>query len=148
MVVVSPGSSIQEAARIQVGQRIWLHRGGRFAIGMGTFELLVRVESTGSLNKAAAAMGMAYSKAWQSVRRAEGTLGFALLERQTGGRGGGGSTLSPEGKWIVRAFGLLVDESAETVERLGNKYLHDWPQPTDTGTSGRATDVAAGGGGR
>jgi molybdate transport system regulatory protein len=147
MVVASPGSSIQEAARIQVGQRIWLHRAGRFAMGMGTFELLIRVELTGSLNQAAAAMGMAYSKAWQSVRRAEGTLGFALLERQTGGRGGGGSTLSPEGKWIVGAFGSLVEEATQAIEQLVNKYMGDWPATTGEGSSARPEDAATRGGG-
>jgi molybdate transport system regulatory protein len=134
---------IQEGARIQVGQRIWLHRGGSFAMGMGTLELLIRVESTGSLNRAAAAMGMAYSKAWQSVRRAEGTLGFALLERQTGGRGGGGSTLSPEGKWIVGAFGSLVEEATQTIRQLVDKHMADWPGTTGGGSSGRPEGAAA-----
>ena len=119
------GSSVspEDAAGIQVGLRIWLHRGGRPAVGLETFELLRRVESTGSLKRAASDMGMAYSKAWQSVRRAEETLGFALLDRQTGGRGGGGSTLSAEGKWLVGAFGDLADEAAETVRHLGEKHF-------------------------
>lgn len=116
-------------------------------MGMGTFELLVRVDSTGSLNKAAAAMGMAYSKAWQSLRSAEGTLGFALLERRTGGRGGGGSTLSPRGRWIVGAFGSLVEEATQTIRQLADKHLADWPGGTEEGSSPHPEGAAARAGG-
>lgn len=111
-------------------------------MGMGTLELLVRVESTGSLHRAASDMGMAYSKAWQSVRRAEATLGFALLDRQTGGRGGGGSTVSPEGKWLIAAFGALIEEATETIRQLGDKHLGDWPGATGDDASRRAAAVA------
>jgi molybdate transport system regulatory protein len=121
--VARSGASTEDAVGIAVGYRIWLHRGGRPAVGMGTFELLGRVESTGSLSRAAADMGMAYSKAWQSVRRAEEMLGFALLDRQAGGRGGGGSTLSTDGKWLVGAFGELAREAAEAMGRLGEKHF-------------------------
>lgn len=109
--------------QLEVGLHIWLHRAGRPALGVGTFELLRRVESEGSLNRAAASMGMAYSKAWQSIRRSEETLGFALLERQAGGRGGGGSTVSPEGEWLAAAFGALVEEAAVEMRRLACKHL-------------------------
>ena len=100
-------------------------------MGMGTYRLLVLVESTGSLSRAAAEMGMAYSKAWQSVHQAEEAVGFPLLDRQTGGKGGGGSTLSPQGKWLVKAFGALLDESTETMRRLAETYLADCPEPSD-----------------
>jgi molybdate transport system regulatory protein len=146
-VVANSSAPPGDVGNIEVGQRIWLHRAGRFAMGMGTLELLVRVESTGSLNKAAAAMGMAYSKAWQSVRRAEGTLGFALLERQTGGRGGGGSTLSPEGKWIVGAFGSLVEDATQAIRQLVDKHLGGWPSTTEEGSSARPEVAATRGGG-
>lgn len=118
-----------DAGSIEVGQRIWLHRRGRPVMGMGTYELLVRVEATGSLHRAASDMGMAYSKAWQLARRAEANFGFALLTRQIGGRRGGGSTLSPEAKWLVGAFRALVDDADQMLEQLRVKHLGTWPQP-------------------
>jgi GTP 3',8-cyclase len=124
---IRPSDQQVEAPGIEVGQRIWLHRGGRPAVGMGVLALLRGVESTGSLHRAAAEMGMAYSKAWQSVRTAEETLGFSLLERQSGGRNGGGSTLSPGGEWLVGAFGALMEEASETMQRLGRKHLASMP---------------------
>jgi molybdate transport system regulatory protein len=127
MVVANSNASSGKAGDIEVGQRIWLQRGGRPVMGMGTFELLVRVEATGSLHRAASDMGMAYSKAWLSARRAEANLGFALLDRQIGGKGGGGSTLSPEAKWLVGAFGALVEEANLMIEQLRAKHLGNWP---------------------
>jgi molybdate transport system regulatory protein len=95
---------------------------------MGIRELLVRVESTGSLRQAALDMGMAYSKAWQILRRAEEHLGFALLDRRTGGRGGGGSIVSDEGRLLAGSFGALVDDADALLDGLVEKHLSSWIQ--------------------
>jgi molybdate transport system regulatory protein len=147
VAVAGSGASLGGVGDIEVGQRIWLHRGGRLVMGMGTFELLVRVEATGSLHRAASDMGMAYSKAWQSARRAEENLGFPLLTRQIGGRGGGGSTLSPEAKWLVGAFGALVEDANKMLEQLRARHLGSWPQGLgDIGSRQPAPEVPLQGG--
>ena len=51
------------------------------AFGPGMVMLLREVERTGSLQKAAKAMNMAYSKAWKMLKGAEKEWGFALTER-------------------------------------------------------------------
>jgi molybdate transport system regulatory protein len=71
-------------------------------------------------------MGLAYSKAWHIVRRAEKHLGFALLVRQTGGKHGGGSTVSDEGRWLVGAFGALIDEADALLNGLYLKHFGNW----------------------
>ena len=43
-------------------------------------------------------MGMAYTKALAIMRRAEKNLGFPLTARRIGGKGGGGSVLTPKAK--------------------------------------------------
>lgn len=106
-------------------------------MGVGTRELLCRVDSTGSLHRAASDMGMAYSRAWLSIRRAELNLGVALLVRHTGGKGGGGSTLSGEGRWLVDAFGAFVEEANQMLESLAAKHLGGWP-PNGRGATARA----------
>jgi molybdate transport system regulatory protein len=117
-------------------------------MGMGTFELLVRVDATGSIRRAASDMGMAYSKAWLSARRAEANLGFPLLTRQIGGRRGGGSTLSPEAKWLVGAFRALVDDADQMLEQLRAKHLGTWPQQSDDVVSVQAALKGRNQGGR
>ena len=77
-------------------------RGEKF-FGEGPARLLRGVEETGSLRAAALSMNMAYTKALKLIRNAETALGYPLITRATGGRDGGGSTLTTEGKeWLQR----------------------------------------------
>jgi molybdate transport system regulatory protein len=41
-------------------------------------------------------MGMSYRAAWGKLRECEEKLGFPLIATKTGGRGGGGTALTPE----------------------------------------------------
>ena len=71
--------------------------------GEGPARLLRGVAERGSLRAAAMSMDMAYTKALKLIRNAEAALGFALIRRSTGGRDGGGSHLTEEGKeWLER----------------------------------------------
>lgn len=71
--------------------------------GEGPCRLLHAIEATGSLNAAAQSMGMAYTKALKLINNAEKALGFKLTVRAVGGKSGGGSKLTDEGKaWLER----------------------------------------------
>ena len=83
------------------------------AMGRGVARLCELVDETGSLNKAAKEMGMAYSKAWRIMKRAEDFFGFPLLYR-TGPKG---SNLTEKGKWRVGA--------AREVERAARKASNE-----------------------
>ena len=72
--------------------------------GPGVAQLLHRVERLHSLRAAALEMEMAYSKAWTILRAAETGLGFKLLNSTTGGKHGGGATLTPEAEAILAAY--------------------------------------------
>ena len=72
--------------------------------GPGVAELLRRVRSEKSLRAASASMQMAYSKAWTVIRNSEAALGFKLLVSTTGGKHGGGATLSPEAEKLLAAY--------------------------------------------
>ena len=80
----------------------WDDHGEKF-FGEGPARLLHLVEETGSLRAAALSMGMAYTKALKLLKQAEAALGFPLTQRSVGGKDGGGSCLTPEGKeWLAR----------------------------------------------
>lgn len=83
------------------------------AMGRGIVSLCRLVDETGSLNKAARKMGMAYSKAWSIIKHTEESFGFQLLER----KGNKGSELTPEAKRIVKIYDELqhrLDKEAAT----------------------------------
>jgi molybdate transport system regulatory protein len=110
---------------IKVVLKVQLDRGGK-AFGEGPYELLRRVETTGSLHKAAAQMGMAYSKAWKLIRMIEERLGFGILEREVGGRSGGGSRITPQGKDFMSCYAKLREEAQEAVKRIFKKRFRSF----------------------
>ncbi len=60
-------------------------------------------KKNGSLRSAAISMGLAYTKALRIIKNAEAALGFPLTTRCVGGKSGGGSTLTPQGKeWLTK----------------------------------------------
>ena len=77
--------------------------------GPGVAELLRRVDVHRSLRAAAQSMEMAYSKAWTIIKNAENGLGFRLLETQTGGRRGGGASLTDEARRLLAAYERFCD---------------------------------------
>ena len=78
--------------------------------GHGVAALLKGVKEQGSLNRAAKDMGMAYSKAWKTIKNTEAGLGFDLLER----RAQHGSVLTDKGEDFLAAF-TKAEESARRV---------------------------------
>ena len=82
---------------------IFLDQQDQKFFGEGPCRLLRGVQETGSLRASAMQMGMSYTKALKLIRNAENALGFPLTMRTTGGRDGGGSSLTPEGEeWLGR----------------------------------------------
>jgi len=82
--------------------------------------LLRAVDEHGSLNAAASALGRSYSRSQQRVVELEAAFG-RLVERQRGGAGGGGSSLTGTAAALLAEFDRLetafsgVAEVAETV---------------------------------
>ena len=72
--------------------------------GPGVAQLLRNVEDKHSLRAAAISMGMAYSKAWTIIKNAEKSLGFELLVSTTGGKNGGGASLSDRAQRLLAAY--------------------------------------------
>ena len=85
--------------------------------GKGVAQLLSLTREKGSLSAAYKSMGMAASKAWKILNRAEADLGVKLVERKSGGKQGGGSHLTPEGEDILNRYENFQKEVAEAVKR-------------------------------
>ena len=93
--------------------------------GEGPCRLLKAVEETGSLRSAAASMGMAYTKALKLLKNAEEALGFPLTDRAVGGKDGGGSRVTPEGREWLRKYESYRDACIQANRRL---YLEFFPE--------------------
>lgn len=96
--------------------------GNKF-FGEGPLRLLRCVEKTGSLRAAAIEMEMAYSKAIRLLKQAEANLGFPLTQRSTGGKDGGGSVLTPEGKRWLRQYEAYRDACVRANQELYRRFF-------------------------
>lgn len=93
-------------------------QGDKF-FGRGPAELLEKVGELGSLHRAAKEMYLSYSKAVKLIHTAEQGFGFPLLITETGGKGGGGSMLTEDARWIIAQFRAYeADVQAAAAQRF------------------------------
>ncbi len=102
---------------------LWLEVDGEVALSHWRVQLLKAVARTGSISAAAAAMGVQYRLAWQRIHEMEERLGVALLHTSAGGRGGGGSTLTPLAEEIVARFEAMMDAVEADVNEQYRQHL-------------------------
>ena len=82
----------------------WLEQNGKVVLSEWRIALLEAVERTGSINAAATEQGVHFRVAWRKLKEMEEGLGVKLTERVVGGKHGGGTALTPEGRDYVRRF--------------------------------------------
>ncbi len=98
---------------------------GQRCFGPGVAALLAQVERCRSLRAAAAAMEMAYSKAWRIIHTAEEAFGCKLLASTIGGIHGGGAVLTPEGRQLLEAYNAyLADVEAYARQQFPELLRH------------------------
>ena len=73
-------------------------------LGDGKWKILKAIDETGSLTAACDKLGITYRRTWNDLKTIEQQLGFALLEKSRGGVEGGSTSLTPEGKKLIKAF--------------------------------------------
>ena len=106
---------------MRIAYKVWLDNNGK-AFGEGPYRLLRNVERTGSLSKAAAEMGMSYSKAWRLMRNLEERLNFPLLERRVGGASGGGSSITPKARNLLQRYEKFHKDVQGALEKIYKKH--------------------------
>src|SRR5579871_1289460 len=74
------------------------------AVGPGKIALLEHIQSSGSLSQAARNLRMSYRRAWQLLESLNGSFRKRVVVTSTGGRGGGGASLTPFGQALIRSF--------------------------------------------
>lgn len=114
-------------APVTVRVKLTLHAGERF-FGPGICELLERIRETGSIQAAAAAMEMSYTKAWRILNRAERAMGVHLIARQSGGKNGGNSKLTEAGERAIHDFREMEAKLSAAANDLLKAYYDTFGQ--------------------
>ena len=97
--------------------------------GPGLGALLHRIQALHSLRAACQSLDMTYSRAWNTIREAEEGLGFSLLHTATGGRHGGGASLTKECERLLRAYDGFCAELHRQREDLFERYFGAYQTP-------------------
>lgn len=100
---------------------------GEKFFGEGPYRLLLGIQELGSLRAAALQMGMAYTKAFALIKRAEQEFGFPLTQKTIGGKGGGGSVLTMEARELLQRYNAYRFACAEAVRALYQAHFADFP---------------------
>jgi len=93
--------------RFTVGGAVWLTVGGESFGGKARIELLRAIAEVGSITHAAKVVGVSYKTAWDAIDKMNALAGEPLVERSTGGRGGGSTHLTARGLRLVERFGQI-----------------------------------------
>jgi molybdate transport system regulatory protein len=84
-------------------------------IGPGKILLLENISEYGSISAAGRAMDMSYKRAWDLVEEINRVCRQAVVERQTGGKNGGGAILTPFGVSLVARYRKIERDAASAV---------------------------------
>ena len=84
-----------------------LYIGENIAIGPGKIDLLRQVGQTHSIAAAARALGVPYKRAWLLIDTLNQGFGRPVVEAATGGKGGGGASLTALGQQLVERYDAL-----------------------------------------
>ncbi|MCX5771407.1 MAG: LysR family transcriptional regulator [Candidatus Hydrogenedentes bacterium] len=120
--------------------KLWLESGKTASVfGDGKWRLLNAINQTGSLSAAAEKLGISYRKAWGDIRNAEGALKVKLLDRHRGGKEGGRTRLTEEGKRWLREYGRFQ----AAVDKAVRAGYQDWLGRMQTAREGTAGEKGA-----
>ena len=89
---------------LTINGHIWFETNNGLRVGAGRAELLEQIDLLGSLSEAARKLEIPYRRAWGMIKDMNTNAKESLVIKEVGGKDGGRSILTEEGKRIVALF--------------------------------------------
>jgi molybdate transport system regulatory protein len=103
---------------------LWFSKDQDRFLGGDRIALLEKIGKLGSITQAAKAVGVSYKTAWEIVNQINNLAAEPLVDRTTGGKGGGGASLTTAGREVIERFRIVQEEHRKFLksldERLGD----------------------------
>nr|WP_320012697.1 LysR family transcriptional regulator [uncultured Desulfobulbus sp.] len=109
---------------LHIKGRLWIEQDGQTYLSWGRVVLLERIGEYGSVSAAAKSMQMSFSHAWHLVENMNGLASEPLVEKQAGGRRGGGAWLTDAGQQAITDFWKMV---ARFQQWMDQEELAEYP---------------------
>ncbi|REG51103.1 ModE family transcriptional regulator [Paraburkholderia sp. BL6669N2] len=126
---MTPDRTDPSRETLELGGSVWFQAGAQTLGGASRIALLAAIGETGSITSAAKAVGISYKGAWDAVDTMNNLAGEPLVVRLTGGKGGGGTTLTPRALKLIETFRAVEREHRRFLERAGaaiEGFATDW----------------------
>lgn len=99
-----PRLSYQPEPHYMAKGKIWVEKDGEVYMGWGRVRLLERIGRLGSIAAAARSMRMGYRNAWLEVEAMNRLAPAPLVEKASGGAGGGHARLTEKGRKVISEY--------------------------------------------
>ncbi|MEH0835235.1 molybdenum-dependent transcriptional regulator [Pectobacterium cacticida] len=86
-------------------------------------ELLKQIRHTGSISQGAKLAGISYKSAWDAINEMNQLAEKTIVERMTGGKGGGGAVLTRYGERLLQLYDLLAQIQQKAFDVLQEEGL-------------------------
>ncbi len=88
----------------RIKTRFWIEGKEGTFLGEGRIRLLQAIHETGSITGAAKSLEISYRKAWKMVDIMNEQAKIPLVVRQSGGKSGGGTLVTPKGEHAIATY--------------------------------------------
>ncbi len=95
---------------LRIDGQLWFNRGEKGYLGGKRIELLEQIEATGSISRAAKAIGLSYKAAWDALDAMNNLSERPLVVRAAGGAKGGGTQLTDFGREMLHVWRRMQHE--------------------------------------
>lgn len=95
---------------LRIDGQLWFNRGEKGYLGGKRIQLLEQIEATGSITRAAKAIGLSYKAAWDAVDSMNNLSERPLVVRAAGGSKGGGTRLTEFGREMLHVWQRMQHE--------------------------------------
>ena len=99
-----------------IKSRFWIATEEGTFLGDGKVKLLEAINETGSISAASRKLEISYRKAWKMIDVMNSQAKKPLVERQTGGKSGGGTQVTPQGLKAIESFMILKTKCADFMD--------------------------------
>jgi len=108
---------------MKVSGALTIERSGHELLGDKRMALLAQLEESGSISRAAQAVGISYRTAWAELDALNNLAPVPLVERVAGGAGGGGTWLTKAGKELLEKVRTMQREHARLVAHMNDIFI-------------------------
>ncbi len=105
--------------------RVWIEGEEGTFLGYGRVILLERIKALGSISAAARSMQMSYRHAWRLVDSMNRHSKTPVVEKTTGGKGGGGAVVTKSGQQAIDLYWAVSDAMQDFLDEGTKKFCHE-----------------------